>query len=55
MVFTQATRITKKYNTRELTSDKFLNFSFNDNETSNYVNKFSACQKRRRLKRIKKR
>ena len=55
MIFTQVTRITKKYNTRKSTSDEFSNFSFNNNKTSNHANKFSARQKRKRLKRIKKR
>ena len=39
----------------KLTNDEFSNFSFNDNETSNYVNKFLTSQKRKLLKRIKKR
>ena len=55
MIFTQATRITKKYNTRESTNNEFSNFSFSDNETLNYVNKFLIRQKRKRLKQIKKR
>ena len=55
MIFIQATRITKKYNTRKLTNNEFSNFSFSDNEASNYVNKFSTRQKRKRLEQIKKR
>ena len=50
MIFIQVTRITKKYNTRKLTNNKFSNFNFNNNEILNYVNKFSTRQKRKQQK-----